>query len=79
MLAHIRESAPDCPLTDVTSVKSAVLDEVAAAGLQERFVGGHPMTGTAESGWTAGHAGLFTRPPGWSASTTMWTLWCGRW
>ena len=63
MLAHIRESAPNCPLTDVTSVKSAVLDEVAAAGLQERFVGGHPMTGTAESGWTAGHAGLFTMAP----------------
>lgn len=63
MLAHIRESAPDCPLTDVTSVKTAVLDEVAAAGLLERFVGGHPMTGTAHSGWTAGHGGLFNRAP----------------
>lgn len=63
MLAHIRESAPNCPLTDVTSVKSAVLDEVAAAGLLSRFVGGHPMTGTAHSGWTAGHGGLFTRAP----------------
>jgi len=63
MLAHISELAPKCPLTDVTSVKGAVLDEVAAAGLQERFVGGHPMTGTAESGWTASHAGLFTMAP----------------
>ncbi|HEY2501334.1 MAG TPA: prephenate dehydrogenase [Mycobacterium sp.] len=63
MLAHVRELAPTCPLTDVTSVKSAVLDEVAAAGLLQRFVGGHPMTGTAESGWTAGHAGLFTMAP----------------
>jgi prephenate dehydrogenase len=63
MLAHISESAPDCPLTDVTSVKSGVLEEVAAAGLQERFVGGHPMTGTADSGWAAGYAGLFTRAP----------------
>ena len=63
MLAHISESAPDCPLTDVTSVKSAVVEEVAAAGLQERFVGGHPMTGTADSGWAAGYAGLFTRAP----------------
>jgi prephenate dehydrogenase len=63
MLAHIRESAPDCPLTDVTSVKSAVLDEVTAAGLQARFVGGHPMTGTAHSGWAAGHARLFTGAP----------------
>jgi prephenate dehydrogenase len=63
MLAHVRELAPNCPLTDVTSVKSAVLDDVAAAGLLQRFVGGHPMTGTAESGWTAGHAGLFTMAP----------------
>lgn len=63
MLAHIRDVAPSCPLTDVTSVKRAVLDEVAAAGLQERFVGGHPMTGTAHSGWAAGNAGLFTRAP----------------
>lgn len=63
MLAHVAELAPDCPLTDVTSVKGAVNDEVAAAGLLRRFVGGHPMTGTAESGWAAGHAGLFTRTP----------------
>jgi prephenate dehydrogenase len=63
LLTHIRESAPDCPLTDVTSVKSAVVDEVIAAGLQARFVGGHPMTGTAHSGWAAGHARLFTGTP----------------
>jgi prephenate dehydrogenase len=63
MLAHVGELAPECPLTDVTSVKSAVLDEVVAAGLQERFVGGHPMSGTADSGWAAGYAGLFTRAP----------------
>jgi prephenate dehydrogenase len=63
MLGHIRDVAPACPLTDVTSVKCAVLDEVAAAGLRERFVGGHPMTGTAHSGWAASHVGLFTRTP----------------
>jgi prephenate dehydrogenase len=63
MLAHVSELAPNCPLTDVTSVKCAVLNEVAAAGLLQRFVGGHPMTGTAESGWPAGHAGLFTMAP----------------
>ncbi|RFD26855.1 prephenate dehydrogenase [Mycobacterium uberis] len=63
MLAHIREVAPNCPLTDVTSVKTAVLDAVASAGLQDRFVGGHPMAGTAQSGWGAGHGGLFIRVP----------------
>ncbi|WP_307857336.1 prephenate dehydrogenase [Mycobacterium sp. SM1] len=63
MLARIRKSAPNCPLTDVTSVKTAVLKEVVAAGLQARFVGGHPMAGTAHSGWAAGHAQLFTGAP----------------
>jgi prephenate dehydrogenase len=63
LLAHVSQLAPNCPLTDVTSVKTAVLDEVVAAGLLERFVGGHPMTGTADSGWAAGYAGLFTRAP----------------
>jgi prephenate dehydrogenase len=63
MLAHIAEVAADCPLTDVTSVKRAVHDEVAAAGLQKRFVGGHPMAGTAYSGWAAGTAKLFYRAP----------------
>ena len=79
MLAHISQLAPKCPLTDVTSVKGAVLDEVVAAGLQERFVGGHPMTGTADSGWAAGYAGLFTRAP-WVVSLddhvdpTVWSM-----
>jgi len=63
LLSHIGQTAPDCPLTDVTSVKVAVLDEVIAAGLQARFVGGHPMTGTTHSGWAAGHARLFGGAP----------------
>ncbi|WP_369974186.1 prephenate dehydrogenase [Mycobacterium sp. 3519A] len=63
MLARIRDTAPDCPLTDVTSVKSCVLDEVRSFGLLDRFVGGHPMTGTAHSGWSAGNARLFVGAP----------------
>jgi len=63
LLAHIRDTAPGCPLTDVTSVKGRVLEEVRAVGLLDRFVGGHPMAGTAESGWAAGDAGLFTGAP----------------
>ena len=63
LLSHVGDSAPDCPLTDVTSVKTAALGAVIAAGLQARFVGGHPMTGTAHSGWEAGHARLFTGAP----------------
>lgn len=63
MLRHVRAAAPDCPLTDVTSVKGAVLTEVAKAGLLGRFVGGHPMTGTAHSGWAAGDEHLFRNTP----------------
>lgn len=63
MLEHIRDVAPRCPLTDVISVKGAVLDEVRRAGLLPNFVGGHPMAGTAHSGWAAGDAGLFTGAP----------------
>jgi prephenate dehydrogenase len=63
MLGHIRDLAPECPLTDVTSVKAAVLQEVQSFGLLERFVGGHPMAGTAHSGWSAGNARLFVGAP----------------
>ncbi|WNG87288.1 prephenate dehydrogenase [Mycobacterium sp. ITM-2016-00317] len=63
MLRYVRENAPQCPLTDVTSVKGAVHAEVEKAGLLTRFVGGHPMTGTAQSGWAAGDAGLFVDAP----------------
>lgn len=79
LLGHIREAAPDCPLTDVTSVKGAVLREVEQFGLLDRFVGGHPMAGTAHSGWAAGNAGLFIGAP-WVVSVDdhvdaqVWTL-----
>ena len=63
MLSRIRDLAPGCPLTDVTSVKSCVLEEVRNVGLLDRFVGGHPMTGTAQSGWTASDARLFVGAP----------------
>ncbi|MCV7303368.1 prephenate dehydrogenase [Mycobacterium barrassiae] len=79
MLGRVRDLAPQCPLTDVTSVKSCVLDEVRAVGLLDRFVGGHPMAGTAESGWAAGDARLFVGAP-WVISVDdhvdpdIWTL-----
>ena len=63
MLGHIRDMAPRCPLTDVISVKGAVLQQVEAFGLTPNFVGGHPMAGTAHSGWTAGDPRLFTGAP----------------
>lgn len=63
MLSHVADVAPECPLTDVISVKGAVLEEVRSAGLLDRYVGGHPMAGTAHSGWAAGDGRLFAGAP----------------
>jgi prephenate dehydrogenase len=63
LLDHIADTAPNCPLTDVTSVKVSVLQAVQEHGLLDQFVGGHPMAGTAHSGWAAGDARLFVGAP----------------
>lgn len=60
LLAAIIEYAPACPLTDVVSVKQQVAAQVHARGLSANFVGGHPMAGSAESGWQATNPALFT-------------------
>src|SRR5207302_6511039 len=39
--------------------KSQVLANVRAFAPETRFVGGHPMAGTVESGWRAGNSALF--------------------
>lgn len=59
VLRVVAEHAPGCALTDVISVKAPVAAAVARRGLAGRFVGGHPMAGTSESGWAAGSAELF--------------------
>ena len=53
------EHAPGVALTDVISVKGPVLEAARRRGLATRFVGGHPMAGTANSGWDAGDPDLF--------------------
>ena len=63
LLPRIKGGAAGCALTDVIGVKGAVLAQVRAAGLLDTYVGGHPMAGTAHSGWQAGDAGLFTGAP----------------
>jgi prephenate dehydrogenase len=59
LLRRVDAVAPTCRLTDTVSVKVAVADAVAAFAPRARYVGGHPMAGTAESGWAAGTAALF--------------------
>jgi prephenate dehydrogenase len=63
MLGHIRSTAADCALTDVISVKQAVLHDVRSFDLLTHFVGGHPMAGTAHSGWVASDPRLFVGAP----------------
>lgn len=60
VLRQVDAVAPTCRLTDAVSVKVAVADAVARYAPRARYVGGHPMAGTAESGWAAGDATLFT-------------------
>lgn len=59
LLDAIQLHSPSLGFTDVTSVKGEVHDLVEERGMSDRFVGGHPMAGTAESGWSATLAGLF--------------------
>lgn len=59
VLAEVAEHAPGCALTDAVSVKAPVADAVQRHGLSARYVGGHPMAGTSESGWAASDADLF--------------------
>lgn len=49
---------PDCLLTDVGSVKTAIHEAVHAAGLDSRFIGGHPMAGSERTGYVNSKASL---------------------
>lgn len=61
VLRRVDAMAPECRLTDVVSVQAPVTDAVSRLAPRTRYVGGHPMAGTAESGWPAGSAKLFAR------------------
>jgi prephenate dehydrogenase len=59
----------DAVLTDVGTLKQPVFEAVRTSAPRARFVGGHPLAGTEESGWAAGSAGLFRDAP-WALSLT---------
>lgn len=63
LLSVIVEYAPQCALTDVVSVKEEVQALVEAAGLGDRFVGSHPMSGNEYSGWQSTDPTLFEGAP----------------
>ncbi len=82
VLDAVAGHAPGAALTDVVSVKGPVLEAVRARGLGARFVGGHPMAGTADSGWSATDPDLF-RGAAWvvaadeGADPDTWSLVAG--
>lgn len=58
-LKQIREYMnDDCILTDVGSVKTNIHIEVTRLGLEEYFIGGHPMAGSEKSGYANSKAML---------------------
>ncbi len=59
VLDSVVEHAPTVGVTDVVSVKKPVYDLVLERGMEARYVGGHPMSGTEFSGWNASQEGLF--------------------
>lgn len=63
VLDAVAEHAPHCGITDVVSVKQKVLVEIQKRGMEDRYVGGHPMSGTAHSGWEASQERLFRGAP----------------
>ena len=51
--------SPECLLTDVGSVKGTIHREVERLSLEAQFVGGHPMTGSEQSGLANAQNHLF--------------------
>lgn len=55
---------PNAVVTDVASVKSAILDELAATAADlSRYVGSHPMAGREKGGASSGRADIFVGRP----------------
>lgn len=60
---------PNAIVTDVASVKSRILDELAASGADlSRYVGSHPMAGRERGGAASGRADIFIGRP-WVIAT----------
>jgi prephenate dehydrogenase len=55
----VNAATPHAVLTDVGSVKGAIVAAAEAAGVAARFVGGHPIAGGTATGAQAADAGLF--------------------
>jgi prephenate dehydrogenase len=69
LLAALPEGLePDATVTDVTSLKLPVAEAARAAGLEDRWIGSHPMTGSESSGFWASRAELYEGATVWITS-----------
>lgn len=60
LLRKITRYSPQALVTDVGGVKSPVAQQVSVIAPLTKYVGGHPMAGSAQSGFGAGSADLFS-------------------
>lgn len=58
LMAVKQVMSPSCTLTDVGSVKTDIHKHIAEAGLEEQFIGGHPMAGSERFGYANSKAKL---------------------
>jgi prephenate dehydrogenase len=71
LLAEVLARRPDVLVTDVGSVKVPLVQRWQALGSRGRLVPGHPMAGSASSGWAAADPALF--------QDARWALCPGPW
>jgi len=81
-----RHLAPGALVTDVASIKAQIVAAAAEAGLNERFAGSHPFTGTHLAGWSGARPDRFTGavvyvcptgPKGDRAAREIMNFWAG--
>ncbi len=69
LLGPVAAAAPPAAtISDVASLKAPLAEAAEAAGVTDRWVGGHPMAGSEQSGFEASRPGLYRGALVWTAS-----------
>jgi prephenate dehydrogenase len=63
VMAHVAQRFPSATISDVASIKSEPIALASGLGIEDRFIGGHPMAGRERSGAAAAQADLFDARP----------------
>lgn len=60
LLSGLKDILPkECLITDVSSMKSRIQEEAKQLGIEDHFIGGHPMAGLESIGYSSSNAYLF--------------------